>query len=205
MKDILIVIDMQNDFINGVLGTENATDLIKPIKNRIKEYDDAGSLDGGYSRIYFTKDTHFDNDHTYLRKDDTLVNMTNYKETLEAKYQPKPHCIIRTEGWKIPEDLTYQIRRNKPIFINKHTHGMIDWEYASDFEDAVESIVRQDRIPEIEICGLFADTGVVSNALILRALFPEVEFYVSYIKGTTPSAYNSAIEILRNNHINIID
>ena len=80
MQKLLFVIDMQNDFIDGALGTPEAQAIVENVKEKIIEFD--GS-------VYFTRDTHFD----------------NYLETQEGRNLPVPHCIKDTEGWQIREEL----------------------------------------------------------------------------------------------------
>lgn len=83
MKKVLIVVDMQNDFVSGSLGTPEAQGIVENIKNKISEYHKNGD------RIIFTKDTHYD----------------NYLETQEGRYLPVKHCIYGTEGWEIAAGL----------------------------------------------------------------------------------------------------
>lgn len=80
MTKCLIVIDMQNDFVTGELGTEEAKAIVPEIFRYIKSFDGA---------VYFTQDSHGG----------------NYKETLEGKYIP-PHCMIGTKGWQIIPELS---------------------------------------------------------------------------------------------------
>ena len=76
----LIVVDMQNDFIDGALGTPEAVAIVPYVKNVIENFD---------GKVLFTRDTHFE----------------NYMETLEGKSLPVPHCIKGTHGWQIRADL----------------------------------------------------------------------------------------------------
>ena len=79
MRKMLIVIDMQNDFIDGALGTPEAQKIVEPVNKKIKEYDSRGDL------VLFTADTH----------------ERNYLSTQEGQNLPVEHCIRNTEGWKI--------------------------------------------------------------------------------------------------------
>ena len=76
MKKILIAVDMQNDFIDGALGTKEAEAIVDNVVNKISDFD---------GDIYATYDTHFE----------------NYMETSEGKKLPVPHCIKGTEGWQL--------------------------------------------------------------------------------------------------------
>ena len=81
MRKILIVIDMQNDFIDGALGTKEAEAIVEAVKEKIRSY--------ASSDVIATMDTHFE----------------NYMETQEGKYLPVPHCIKGTDGWRIRQDI----------------------------------------------------------------------------------------------------
>ena len=84
---ILIVVDMQNDFISEVLGTPEAQAIVPNVKYKIEEYSNSSS-----DVIIYTRDTHYD----------------NYLETQEGKNLPVPHCINRTHGWEIADGLYRQ-------------------------------------------------------------------------------------------------
>ncbi|MGL5436262.1 MAG: cysteine hydrolase family protein [Lachnospiraceae bacterium] len=81
MKDILIVVDMQKDFIDGALGTTEAQAIVPLVLEVIKGY--------GPEDIYATRDTH----------------QEDYLETLEGKYLPVQHCVRDTDGWQFDRDL----------------------------------------------------------------------------------------------------
>ena len=76
MQNILIVVDMQNDFIDGALGTAEAQKIVPNVAQKIRNFS---------GKIIFTRDTHEE----------------NYMETQEGKNLPVPHCIRGTEGWQI--------------------------------------------------------------------------------------------------------
>ena len=80
MKNILIVVDMQNDFIDGALGTPEAVAIVDKVKEKIENFD---------GKVYYTRDTHFE----------------NYLDTREGKNLPVPHCIKGTDGWQITDKL----------------------------------------------------------------------------------------------------
>lgn len=81
MRKILIVIDMQNDFIDAALGTKEAAAIVEAVKEKIFSYPAAD--------VFATMDTHTE----------------NYMETQEGKYLPVPHCIKGSEGWQIRPDI----------------------------------------------------------------------------------------------------
>ena len=166
MRKTLIVVDMQNDFITGSLGTKEAQDIVQKVKNKIAEYQKQGD------EIIFTRDTH----------------QTDYLNTPEGKKLPVEHCIEGTVGWQIAEGLEV----DEAVYIDKPTFGWTHW---------------NDRtFEEIEMVGLCTDICVVSNALILKATFPEVEITVdaSCCAGVTPATHNAALETMKMCQINVI-
>ena len=155
----LIVIDMQNDFIDGSLGTDEAVAIVDNVKAKIKEYVDRGD------QIIFTRDTH----------------QEDYMETNEGKHLPVVHCIEGTDGWQIRDGLYAEGAE----IINKPSFGYTGWNNYS-FE-------------EVELIGLCTDICVVSNALIIKALFPEIKVSVdsSCCAGVTPESHDAALKTMQ--------
>jgi len=113
--DILIVVDMQNDFIDGALGTKEAVAIVPAVKKKIEEFQ---------GKVIFTRDTHFE----------------NYMESQEGKNLPVPHCIKGTDGWQIRPELD-ALRVTEPI--DKVTFGsseLGDLLVAEHAKEAIESI-----------------------------------------------------------------
>lgn len=163
----LIVVDMQNDFITGSLGTAEAVSIVPNVVKKISEYEAAGA------RIIFTRDTHFD----------------NYLETNEGKHLPVVHCVKDTWGWQVEDT----VDRPGMEHVDKITFGYDGWgSYQFD---------------EVEICGLCTDICVISNALILKALNPEMEIYLdpSCCAGVTPATHEAAIAAMSCCQIQIIE
>nr|WP_317282689.1 isochorismatase family cysteine hydrolase [uncultured Sellimonas sp.] len=79
MKKILVVVDMQNDFITGNLGTKEACAIVDRVKEKIEQY-----IKKDWE-VVFTRDTHTE----------------EYLTTQEGKYLPVIHCVKNTEGWQI--------------------------------------------------------------------------------------------------------
>ena len=91
----LVVVDMQNDFIDGALGSAEAVKIVPYVKSLIENFD---------GEVLFTRDTHYE----------------NYMNTQEGKNLPVPHCIINTNGWQINPQLE-ALRKNNAI--DKNTFG----------------------------------------------------------------------------------
>ena len=115
MKDILLVIDMQNDFVFGPLSTDQAREIVQNVKEKVLNFK---------GDIYFTRDTHFE----------------NYLSSQEGKKLPVAHCIKDTEGWKIIEDLD-KLRKTEPI--DKVTFGsskLVDLLVKENEKETINSI-----------------------------------------------------------------
>ena len=109
---ILVVVDMQNDFIDGALGTPEAASIVLYVKEVIESFD---------GKVLFTRDTHF----------------ADYMDTQEGKNLPVPHCIKDTDGWRIRREL--DALRKTPA-IDKITFGSKDLVDILKGEPSIESI-----------------------------------------------------------------
>ena len=167
---ILVVVDMQNDFIDGALGTPEAVAIVPRVINKIKEYEKNGDM------IIYTKDTHFD----------------NYLDTQEGKNLPVKHCIKGTHGHNIPSD----IQRGHDFVIEKLTFGSVD----------LAEKLKSMEFDEIELVGLCTDICVVSNALLVKASFPEKKVTVdsSCSAGVTPETHSAALTTMKMCQVNVI-
>lgn len=128
--------------------------------------------------VLFTRDTHFD----------------DYLNTQEGLKLPIPHCIKDTAGWEICGELMPYAT----IVIDKITFGSMDLpQILSSFGAPVN---------EIELCGLCTDICVISNAMLLKAAFPEARISVdaSCCAGVTPESHNTALNAMRAVQIEII-
>lgn len=165
MKRTLIVIDMQNDFIDGSLGTPEAQAIVSKVYDKIQEYKARGD------EIIFTRDTHY----------------SDYLDTPEGKKLPVVHCIYNTHGWQIADGL----EASGAIYIDKPSFGWVGWDEMS--------------FDEIELVGLCTDICVVSNALILKAMFPDAKISVdeSCCAGVTPESHQAALATMEMCQIDI--
>ena len=165
----LIVVDMQNDFITGSLGSKQAVSIVENVREKIKNFD---------GEIIFTRDTH---DEDYLN-------------TLEGKNLSVEHCVENSYGWEICDEL----KHFADIIVNKKTFG--SFELPKIIENCSE------EINEIELCGLCTDICVISNAMILKAAFPEVLITVDSkcCAGVTEESHQNAILAMKSVQINVI-
>ena len=158
MKKTLIVVDMQNDFIDMALGTKEAVAIVPKVKEKIENY-----IRNGYEVIY-TRDTHFE----------------NYLQTAEGKKLPVEHCIKGSKGWQIADGLYVEGCK----IIDKPNFGWLNW--------------GQEQLEEVELIGLCTDICVVSNALIIKAVFPEAVVKVdgSCCAGVTVASHEAALKTM---------
>lgn len=184
MRKILIVVDMQKDFIDGSLANPDAQAIIKPM---------ADLISGFSGDIIFTRDTH---DYDYLN-------------TAEGKKLPIEHCIDGTIGWTIHQDLVDSARESHPdmshVYVfNKRTFGA---------SSALADEITGDIYPAagmnnatIYVCGTCTDICVVSNVLGLKEQFPETKICVieDLCAGLTKEKHNAAIEVMKSCQVDII-
>lgn len=174
MKKVLIVVDMQKDFVDGVLGTKEAVNIVDNVVKKIESFD---------GKIIVTLDTH----------------QHNYMETAEGKKLPVPHCIRMTTGWLLNEKVMQALSGKDYKTIEKKTFA------STRLVNEIHRIKGNDEI-EIEFVGLCTDICVISNVLLLKAYFSEVNITVdaSCCARITPENHNSAITVMKSCQIDVI-
>ena len=150
---ILVVIDMQNDFIDGALGTKEAQAIVPKVAEKIKNFD---------GKVFYTRDTH---DEKYL-------------ETQEGKNLLVKHCIRGTDGWKLTPEIDVLCEGD---ILNKSSFG------------------------SITLIGVCTDICVISNAMILKAFFPDKPIIVdaACCAGSTPEGHKNALAVMKTCQIQI--
>ena len=165
----LIVVDMQNDFISGNLGSEHAKAIVSSVVSLVKNFN---------GEVIFTRDTHFE----------------NYLSTQEGKKLPVVHCVKNTNGWQICDELLPYAKK----VIDKPTFGSVDLpELLKSFNTSIE---------KIELCGLCTDICVISNAMLLKANFPETPIAVhsTCSAGVTSESHQTALNAMKAVQIEIL-
>ena len=176
MQDILVVIDMQKDFVDGALGTAEAAAIVPAVAARIEEAIARGE------QIYFTRDTH----------------QAEYLSTQEGTRLPVIHCVEGTEGWEIVPALSEYTRGrqvvDKPTFGSTQLAAMLAFAHV------------QDPIRQITLIGLCTDICVISNALLLKAYLPEVPIVVdaACCAGVTPESHRNALSAMKTCQIDVL-
>ncbi len=166
----LVVVDMQNDFISGSLGSLDAQSIVPEVKRVIEEFD---------GEIIFTKDTHSD----------------DYLNTREGKRLPVPHCIKGTYGWEICDELKeYSVAKK---IIDKPTFGSLE---------LIEYLKEKDDIKSVFLLGLCTDICVISNAMLVKAAFPEIDVAVfkDASAGVSVESHNTALSAMKACQIDIL-
>lgn len=165
-KKILIVVDMQNDFIDGALGTKEAQAIVPAVVERINECRKAGWT------LIATLDTHGE----------------DYMNTPEGKKLPVPHCIRGTQGWQIRDEIAGALGAGC-LMVEKPTFGSVR------LPEIIREMVRDENEVTIELLGLCTDICVVSNALLLKAHFTDAALQVrrACCAGVTPATHEAAL------------
>ena len=168
MNNVLVVVDMQNDFIDGSLGTNEALSIVDNVVKEINK--------PIYNHIIYTLDSH-DN---------------NYLDTLEGKNLPVKHCVYGEIGHDLNKKVKEAIdNRSKDSFVtinqvNKPTFGSFD------------IIPLIGKVDSITFCGVCTDICVISNAIILRAAFKDMPMYYvkQACAGTSKENHEAACKVM---------
>lgn len=203
-KKILIIIDMQKDFIDGSLGTPEAKGIVENVVSLIDGFD---------GEVLYTLDTHFE----------------NYLDTLEGKKLPVLHCIRGTEGWQEEPRVLAALERKHAKCFEKPTFGSYDLvDYVSAAVSGGGAVVSGGDAAvsgsgaavdgaaggksgaaasaEIALAGLCTDICVASNAILLRAKLPDTVIRVEAdcCAGVTPASHQAALTTLAMCQMDII-
>lgn len=174
---LLIVVDMQRDFVDAALGTSEAQAIVPAVCEKIQKFD---------GKIIVTQDTH----------------QPNYLDTQEGRILPVSHCIQNTSGWKLDDRVYAAVKSRGAAAIRsvmKPTFGSVELgEYLVDKS-------REEGIEEIVLVGLCTDICVISNALLAKAFLPEVKVTVdaACCAGVTPQSHENALRAMQMCQVNI--
>lgn len=174
MKQVLIVVDMQNDFINGTLGSKEAEAIVPNVKKKIKKYKENNEM------IFVTQDTHYD----------------NYLDTNEGKHLPIKHCIVNTDGWKLHDEIYNELKQSSANYILKHTFGSL--ELINRLKKYVPNDEKEQNEWTFELIGLCLDACVISNAILIKTCFPGAQVLINLdcTAGITPEKFVATKNIL---------
>lgn len=172
----LVVVDMQNDFVDGALGTPEAQAIANAVVERVRTFD--GS-------VVFTKDTHNE----------------NYAATQEGRNLPVPHCIRNTPGWElIPALEELRAAHNTPVF-EKPTFGSLDlaqWLVAQNDTQPIDAIELCGLCTDICVVSnaLTIKAHLPEVPLVVNP---------ALCAGVTPAAHEAALATMRSCQISVLD
>lgn len=176
--NVLIVVDMQKDFVDHALGTAEAAAIVPAVAEKIHQYRDRGDT------VIVTRDTHTE----------------NYLNTQEGKYLPVIHCVKGTEGWEL-DDAIAEALGPDAVILDKPTFGSTELvkimgQFAAE---------HGEEYVNTEIIGLCTDICVVSNALLLKAFYHEmpISLDAGCCAGVTPEKHRAALETMASCQIQI--
>ncbi len=177
MARLLIVVDMQNDFIDGALGTKEAVEIVPNVVKIIEEFKRAKD------KIIFTKDTHFE----------------NYMDTQEGKNLPVPHCIKGTKGHEICDEIKSCIAIEDCRVYEKLTFGSS--KLAADLAAG-----EYNEVDSITLVGLCTDICVISNAMLCKTFLTETPVYIvaEGCAGVTVESHENALKAMEMCQIKIV-
>lgn len=168
---VLVVVDMQNDFIDGALGTKEAEAIVPKVEEKIRNFDGI---------VLYTRDTHEE----------------DYLDTQEGKYLPVMHCIRGTRGFELNPKIE-ALRKESPI--DKPTFGSRElgkrlWSLNEEYKQRAMG-----GLESVTFVGLCTDICVISNAMIAKAFIPEVPIIVdsACCAGVTPKSHENALEAMK--------
>lgn len=174
-----IVVDVQKDFITGALANPQAQANVARLAETVKAHARAGHW------LFLTRDTHPD----------------NYLATREGRHLPVEHCIEGEDGWNFAPELENALDGTEPEvchIVNKPTFGsyMLPSEILDELMAHNKAV---DDIEKIVIYGYCTDICVISNAMVLRAAFPETEIEIlsDCCAGVTPKSHQTALDAMR--------
>jgi len=182
-KRLLVVVDMQNDFINGVLGTARAQAIVPSVVKKIEAYK------ANEDYIVYTMDTHAE----------------NYLDTQEGKKLPVKHCIYDSEGWSLNPDIAQAIKGAKSVDSQEaveYQKGIFgSWALGEDvkrWEAAVESL---------EFVGVCTGICVISNVILVKTALPEMPVIVdaACCECVTSESHITALDAMELLQVEIIN
>ena len=192
MKKVLVIVDMQNDFVDGALGTPEAQAIVPKVADYIRTHADKDTV------LVFTKDTH----------------EVNYMDTQEGKHLPVAHCIKDTYGWELApaiQEALYDVRGKydscDTYFPYMTDHVITKPSFGSlDFVNLLYALNDDYGIDEVTLMGLCTGICVLANSQLAKATLPEVPIRVveECCACVTPDSHKTAIDAMRLCQIEII-
>lgn len=175
MKKILIIVDMQNDFISGALGTKEAQQIVDKVAEKIETFD---------GEVYYTRDTH----------------QENYLKTQEGKHLPVVHCIEGSEGWKLEEKIQRWASQKQAGIFNKGSFGSPELAHHMvrlNQKEKIESIELAGLCTDICV---ISNAMLLKAALPEVPIIVDA----SCCAGVTPESHQNALEAMKMCQIQVV-
>lgn len=168
---VLVAIDLQKDFTNGVLGNPQTDAAAERAAARVRRFRE----ENPDTPVIFTLDTHTE----------------DYLNTQEGKNLPVVHCIRGTEGWALDPRIE-AVRRDGDIIIEKPAFG------STELPAKILNIAGEAAVEQVEFIGVCTDICVISNAMIVKAAFPEAPIVINSqcCAGVTPESHENALNAM---------
>lgn len=175
MTKVLVVVDMQNDFIDGALANPEAQAIVKPMAEFIRNWE---------GKIYFTMDTHFQ----------------NYMNTVEGKHLPVPHCLIGTHGHSLNKEIEEALKEKKASGITKNTFGSTTLAEKLDYEDYLNPLEVYFCGVCTDICVI--SNVILAKTKLPETEFYVIE---NLCAGVTSEKHAAAIEVMKSLQVEIVN
>ena len=124
MSKMLVVVDMQNDFIDGALGTQEAVAIVPKVIEKIKNFK---------GQVFYTRDTHDE----------------NYLQTQEGSNLPVEHCIMNTRGWELQDDIKALAAQRHSMIFDKPVFGSMG---LAGCLNGIQKLAHIDEIELVGLC-----------------------------------------------------
>ncbi|MFV0362536.1 MAG: cysteine hydrolase family protein [Suipraeoptans sp.] len=171
---LLVVVDMQNDFIDGALGTKEAVEIVPRVVEKINEYKSSGDY------VVYTMDTH----------------NADYLNTQEGLKLPVEHCIVGSLGWKLDDKVQEALLDVQTLY-----GEMIEYKKPSFGSEKLAKMIKvhEEEIGSVELIGLCTGICVISNAVLIKAATPELPITVNQncCACVTPQSHETAINAMK--------
>lgn len=174
---LLVVVDYQNDFVDGALGFEGADKIDKGIASKVRDY--------GKGNVFYTLDTH----------------NSRYLDSREGKALPVEHCIIGSKGWEVYGETANALNDVEAVRIIKKVFGIAPWKMLDD------EFPANNEVEAIELVGLVTNMCVISNAVIFQARYPNAQIIVdaSLCDSFDKELHEKALDVLEGMQVKVIN
>lgn len=168
MSKMLLVIDMQNDFVSGALGTEEAKAIVPKVIEKIKNYK---------GQILYTRDTHGE----------------DYLETQEGKNLPVVHCVYGTEGWELIDEINEIAKANNSLIFDKPTFGSLA---LAGCLNGIHKVAKIDELELVGLCTdiCVISNALLLKATMPDV---KITVDASCCAGVTPESHQNALEAMK--------